>query len=440
MTAAFSEDPPFSAAPPIDAAEFARLRVRAIFDCCKWDPQVEDTSVLAPFPLVLTESAWRELSRLAESLSREALAAERELLSLLPLHSTLAIPRRIRRVLRHSAQSGPSPGAARVIRFDFHYTTEGWRISEANTDVPGGFNEASGFTRLLATHYGGLATPADPVESLADAILATAGHAAVVALVHATAYSDDRQVMTYLARRWQERGLRTCLASPAHLRWHRGRAAVESSWYSGPVDFIFRFFPGEWLPNLPRACAWRHFFTGAVTPMSNPAYALLSQSKRFPLAWDKLKSQLPTWRALLPRTVDPREVLHLSLEDWVFKPAFGRVGDGVGIAGVTPQKEWNQILRAVRRRPSQWVAQRRFEPVPLRFNGGLLYPCVGIYTVDSRVAGAYCRLTPARITNQYAREAAILIRPERPDPIQEPLDDRRRDLCMLGAAELPGVS
>ena len=42
-----------------------------------------------------------------------------------------------------------------VLRFDFHWTTEGWRISEANTDVPGGFNEASGFARLLAPSFPG---------------------------------------------------------------------------------------------------------------------------------------------------------------------------------------------------------------------------------------------------------------------------------------------
>ena len=33
----------------------------------------------------------------------------------------------------------PTPAMARVVRFDFHPTSEGWKISEANADVPGGY-------------------------------------------------------------------------------------------------------------------------------------------------------------------------------------------------------------------------------------------------------------------------------------------------------------
>ena len=36
------------------------------------------------------------------------------------------------------------------MRFDFHFTRDGWRISEVNSDVPGGLNESSGFERLMA--------------------------------------------------------------------------------------------------------------------------------------------------------------------------------------------------------------------------------------------------------------------------------------------------
>ncbi len=42
---------------------------------------------------------------------------------------------------------------------------------------------------------------ADPTDVYATAIRAAAGNDAMIALVHATAFSDDRQVMVHLERR-----------------------------------------------------------------------------------------------------------------------------------------------------------------------------------------------------------------------------------------------
>lgn len=165
------------------------------------------------------------------------------------------------------------------MRFDFHWTTEGWRISEANTDVPGGFNEATGFSSLMAAHYPDAGLCGDPALHLAGAILDAAGPGARVALVHATAYTDDRQVMVFLAERFQQRGLRTALTGPDHIRWRNDRACLEDA---SAVDFIFRFFPAEWLPNLPRRSRWQEFFRNSTVPICNPATALLTQSKRLP--------------------------------------------------------------------------------------------------------------------------------------------------------------
>jgi len=39
------------------------------------------------------------------------------------------------------------------MRFDFHWTTEGFRISEVNADVPGGFSESSAFPALMAPSF-----------------------------------------------------------------------------------------------------------------------------------------------------------------------------------------------------------------------------------------------------------------------------------------------
>ena len=118
---------------------------------------------------------------------------------------------------------------------------------------------------------------------------------------------------------------------------------------------------------------------------------------------------MPTWRACLPETRDPRDVRWQGNDEWVLKPALGRVGEDVGIAGVTPPAEWTRIARDVRRHPSHWVAQRRFVATPLRVSGTDRYPGVGVYTVNGRVAGAYGRIAERPLIDARARDAAVFI-------------------------------
>lgn len=402
---------------PLGPAEHARLRRRAIFECCKWDPQVEDVSTVAPFPLLLRRGSWQEIADLSERLAAEAVAAEEELAARPELHGLLGLPRSVRRVLRAVRSQGAARGMARVLRFDFHWTREGWRISEANTDVPGGFNEGSGFARLLAPSFPGSEPAGDPAGALAEAVAGETPPGSRVALIHATAYTDDRQVMEFLAKELEARDRRAVLAAPDHLRWRDGRAWLRSGWiHAGDtaVSAIVRFFPAEWLPNLPRACGWELFFRGSRTPVSNPATALLTQSKRFPLVWDRLKTPLPAWRRLLPETRDPREAnWKRDPEAWVLKPALGRVGDGIGLSGATPEKEWKQIRRELRFGSRWWAAQRKFEAVPMAVGGETFFPCIGVYTIAGRAAGAYGRLARRPIVNHLAQDAAVLIEPPR---------------------------
>jgi hypothetical protein len=93
----------------------------------------------------------------------------------------------------------------------------------------------------------------------------------------------------------------------------------------------------------------------------------------------------------------------------VLKPVLGRVGEDVGIAGVTPAAEWTRIAREVERHPSHWVAQRRFSATPLRVGGAARYPSVGVYTVNTRVVGAYGRIAERPLIDARARDAAVLI-------------------------------
>lgn len=388
--------------------DYARLVRRAIFECDKWDPQVEDVPALAPFPLMLARGIWEQLAILAEALAAETLAAETELSHRPELHRVLGLPRRVMAALRQAADRDASPGVARLARFDFHPTADGWRITEVNSDVPGGLNEASGFSRLMAESFPDATLPGDPAAAYAAALLA-AGCGSRIALVHATAFSDDHQVMRYLARELAARGARTALISPAQLRWVEGLAQVVGVPWTEPADILVRFFPGEWLPELPAATGWSHWFAGGRTPASNPAAALLTQSKRFPLVWDALRTPLPTWHALLPETRDPREVGWRDGDEWVVKPALGRVGDGVGIAGVTAPGDLKKIVHSVRWHPRHWVAQRRFAATPLTVAGESRYPSIGVFTIGARAVGVYGRVARRALIDSKAQEAAVLL-------------------------------
>jgi len=399
---------PWIAVAPLEANAFASVRTRAIFDCHKWDPQIGDVCAIAPHPLVITRDAWGEVRALAEELATETLAAETELIHRPELHRRLGLSSPIRRALRAVRSHGAPAATARLMRFDFHFTDEGWRISEVNCDVPGGLNEASGLPSIMLSHYPWAGRVGDPADAYVQALCRHAGPQSRVAFIHATSYSDDQQMMLFLAQRVAGPERSVHLASPSHIRWNGGRAFLQAAWWQGPLDLVVRFFPADWLCSLPRASGWPSLFAGSLTPLSNPATAILTQSKRFPLVWDALQTRVPAWRRLLPETRDPRDVAWRSSPDWIIKPAFGRVGEGVGILGVTASDEMRQIGRAARFWPSGWVAQRRFHIRPIDMSGTQVFPCLGVYTLDTRVVGAYGRLAPVPLIDARAADAAVL--------------------------------
>jgi glutathionylspermidine synthase len=393
----------------LPSKDWFEIQKRVIFDFCKWDIQCEDHSVLAPFPLLLEGATSEFLDTAAEALSREALEAEAEILGRPELLERLGLPRAIRKVLQEHACNVSATPSVRVMRFDFHPTPDGWRISEVNADVPGGFVEASGWNSLFAGKWPGAVAPPAPSEAYASAILAKVGADALVGFVHATAYSDDRQVMRHLARCFFRHGLRTCLLSPAHLRWNDGHAEIRSAFASGGPDVLVRFFPAEWLPNLSADHFWKPYFLATQTLLSNPGSAIVLQSKRFPLVWDELRADLSTWRRLLPETREPVE-LNGALDDfWLLKPALGRVGEGVGIHGITPSIDFQVIAKEARRHPQEWIAQKRFAILPLITEAGAKYPCVGVFTVGGKAAGYYGRIADTPIINQNAQDVAVLV-------------------------------
>ena len=380
------------------------LRLRMVFEHSKWDMQCEDHCILADYPLLLAREELAVLARDAEALARETLAAERELLARPELQARLGLPSEIVRLLRGLRVA--APGIARVLRFDFHLTDEGWRISEVNCDVPSGFIEAGALSSSMQPYVSSASASPDAAKAYVSALRRATGDGATLALVHCTAYSDDRQVMQHLAREATLAGMTALPAAPMHLHWCDGMTRC----FGLPVDAIIRFFPAEWLPNLRDGGSWRNFFCDSRTPTSNPAYALLTQSKRLPAIWDELGSPLPTWRRLLPETRCPSRVRDLGAADWVVKPALGRVGADIALAGVTTALERVKILAAARRRPSDWVAQRRFNVLPMETPDGLRFATIGLFVIDGGFAGAYARISVSPLIDENAQDVAVLIK------------------------------
>lgn len=386
-------DTPWIASDPLEPTRQREIRREMMFEHFKWDPQMQDVSTLGATPLVLRCDAWQGLVRNAEALYHETLLIEQALLDRPKLIGSLTMPGRIRRVLQSGGPwSVPGP---RVMRFDFHHTTAGWRVTEVNSDVPGGHIEAGAYTELVGRSVANARPTGDPTHSLIAATGKHIGSGKRIALVYATAYSDDAQVMFYLARAFEQAGHEVIHAAPDNPQW-------------ASADIALRFYPAEWLANLPKATRWRRFFADGPIPLSNPGTALLTQNKRWPLVLDQLGVDAPAWRALSPET---RAVDHKRVGDagWVVKPALGRVGGGIGMQGCTTSEDWRKIRLWSRLYPGGWIMQRRFTPTPWQTAQGPCFPCLGVYVVDGEAAGVYGRASLTGLVDHSAVDLAVLV-------------------------------
>jgi glutathionylspermidine synthase len=401
----------------LDRAAFDGVRHRMMLHHFKWDAQVGDIGTLAPFPLHLRRRAWHRLRHLAEALAAESMAAEQELIHRPDLHRALGISWSTRRAMRAMK---PAPrDLPRLMRFDFHWTTDGcWRISEVNADVPGGLCESSAFPALMAEQCREGEPAGNPASLWADAIADVAdatGHCDI-ALLTAPGYMEDHQVMAYLSRELTQRGLTPHLANPTNLRWndHDATARLDDSFAAGTLAAIVRFFQAEWLSALPRPNRWRNFFRPSRTPILNTAASILLESKRFPLVWDALRSPLPTWRAVLPPTFDPRDLRWRRDDSWLLKTAFCNTGDSISARDLLDARAWRTAERDALRHPDQWIAQRRFHVEPLDSPIGAVRPCIGVYTINGNAAGIYGRLSTRPVVDYRAIDVAVLIDHEQP--------------------------
>jgi hypothetical protein len=359
------------------------------------------------FALLLKPGEWPRLAKLVQKLTGEMLAAEEELLLRPDLYRLLGLPARIRRVMEECGLRCQPKSAARLVRFDFHFTKEGWLLSEANSDRPGGL-EDYGFTKAMTSYYPGFSPPPNPASKYAEAIHGAVGRNGLIGIVHASPrrYIRDAQL---LAREVERRGMRTMLLLPRRLSWISNLARIRASSRMCTPDLLIRRVRWDWLPRPSQHAVWEPWFCGGKTLMSNPGTAVLIQSKRFLVIWKELDTPMSAWRSFLPETRCPGELPGGSVTDWVFKPAFGGDGAGVAIAGVTKSRAFREIAEKARHDPTRWVAQRRFESVALPTERGPSHVCLGIYTVNGVAAGAFTRIRGKALIDKHSLWIPVLI-------------------------------
>ena len=154
-------------------------------------------------------------------------------------------------------------------------------------------------TSLMVGHYPALQTAGNPARQWVDTLSTAAGENAMIALLSAPGYMEDYQIAAYLAGELRNRGHKTVFGVPRNLSWTNGFAHLSLTGEN--IGLIVRFYQGEWLAQLPNRDGWRELLAKSKTPVVNPGSAVLTESKRFPLTWNSLKTALPTWHRLHPR-------------------------------------------------------------------------------------------------------------------------------------------
>ena len=393
---------------PLAPSALANIERHLHLNCNKWDTQIGDSSVLSAHALILAGHEWDWLCNCAEQLAAEMTYAESIALETERYCALAGVPAPVRRLLgTEQNQAKPNVAVTRSMRFDFHPTSTGWRVSEVNSDVPGGWTEATELPNLYASFHPGMEIPASPLDAWTDSMRSVAAGGGV-ALLAAPGFLEDQQVVLAFMRRLHgERISSTLIQSPSALDWSsKGIRRIRGS--QQRVSAVVRFYQIEWLCNLSNNSGWRNLLQTAELAVTNPTISVLSESKRFPLVINDI-SGCTAWKTLMPECRDPRDVDTSDWDGWALKAAYSNTGDEVYLCGDMDRAERQQLILKVRRNPTKWIAQRRFDTIPLYSDEGLLYPCIGVFVVDGRAAGAYVRLSKRQVTDGSSKEAPLFI-------------------------------
>ena len=398
---------------PIPNDMYNEYKLDVMLDCYKWDPQFCDSNTVAKYALVLSEKEHEELKLLTEKLIKETTEAENFLNKNLKYTKALEIPNKFRSDIKSMKNYNPDKHI-RLMRFDFHPTLENkWAVSEVNSDVPGGFAEATLMNRksleyLSNENYYAISFG----DFLADAIKKKVRQEGRIMLVHCTSYSDDRQVMQFLGDKLSGMGYEVIYAAADQLKFENGKAISILNNREGEVDGIIRFSPLEWVADM-KTKNWHGYFDTETVSCNHPI-AIFAQTKRFPFVWDLLESKgidLSTWRELLPETL---EVNDKKVDDkFIYKPVYGRVGENISIKEACKDDEYKKILKDVKRHPKKYLAQKKFNSRPLtNEDGEEFHVCIGSYGVENSHAGYYARISRSPRIDSYAADIPVLIEKE----------------------------
>ncbi len=394
----------------IPKEKYDDYRTDLIFDCYKWDPQFLDNNTIAKHVLIISKEEHEKIKLLTEQLDKETIAAEIFLNNNLKLAKPLALPKQISKELKTMINYNPKEHI-RLMRYDFHPTTENkWVISEVNSDVPGGFAEASLMPELAKkilknNKYSFVNFGEILVKAIAEKTISNGK----IAMVHCTSYSDDRQVMQFLGDKLYKLGFNIIYCAADHLIFKDNKAYSILDGNEGNIDAIIRFTPLEWLKDI-KPKHWEGYFN-TVTPSCNHPIAIFAQTKRFPLIWSALKQNgidLSTWERLLP---DTHEVKHIdNIEGYIYKPAYGRVGEKISIKEACSDNEYKEILADVKKHPKEYLIQKKFNSKTVKSDDGEeFHLCLGSYTINSVHAGYYARISTLPRIDSNAADIPVLI-------------------------------
>jgi len=393
--------------------KYDNYRLDVIFNCYKWDPQFLDNNTIAKHILVMTEKEHKELEILTEMIDRETIQAEQFLNHNLKMAKALELPKEIQKELKKMVNY-QSDKHIRLMRYDFHPTIEGnWAVSEVNSDVPGGFAEASLMPAVAADLFKDKKYKYKNFgDSIANAIAAKIKPNGKIMFVHCTSYSDDRQVMQFLGDKLKTMGFDPIYAAADHLRFENKKAISILDGNSGSIDAIVRFTPIEWIKDI-KPKFWQGYFN-TITPSCNHPIAVFAQTKRFPLIWDRLEEngiRLTTWRKLLPETIEVKQAK--NKKGYIYKPTYGRVGEKISIKEACKDDEYQKIMKDVKKHPKKYIAQKRFNSKPLvDENGESFHVCLGSYSVEGKASGYYARISKTARIDSNAEDIPVLIEKE----------------------------
>lgn len=376
--------------------QFAPLIEELRFRYHKWDAYVGGVLRVLPEALVLSREEHEDavdccvrlhgaFERAGKQLSQDPASMDR-----------LGIPKAVQRIIRAER---PCPYG--IVRYDLIPTDSGWMAPEVNEDAPGGFNESIASAPLFGDLLKGAVIPGDFADSFLDAL----PPGSCAGLVYATGYAEDLQHVLILAELLRSRGVEPVLASPEHLTCGPfGKPRLLGQ----PVDWIFRFFPGEWYGYLDNIGAWLR--AAARVPIINPLSRLLRQTKGLYALWRETVLVDEADTALLNRHTPHTEFFRrermdrylADREGWVLKKQFGRMGDTVTLGRLCTPEIWEKAVAEAAKSPEAWLAQNAFVPIPV-FNGvRRLFPALGVYLIHGVFAGYYSRADELGLTTHEA--------------------------------------